>query len=292
MLDGVGTSHTVSGNVIHDNTANGIKLAMWTATSSSTISGNTVYANGGSGISLNTDCASNIVSGNIVYGNGLTVADRAGIDLFKVGNGNIIRYNIVHDQHYVSVDSGGIRFDGDASVAFGSGNLAYYNVVYNERYGLHALNTPNGGAFYNNTIYNSTVYGIMLDGASANGVIVKNNIVHTAGTSLIYNHDSINSVIDYNCYYPATGTLFNWNGTSYNFTNWKSNSSKDANSLNVDPLFVSTVTPDFQLQAGSPCINAGVDVGLTLDYAGGSIVGVPDMGAYEYSGYIRLIWTR
>ena len=45
-----------------------------------------------------------------------------------------------------------------------------------------------------------------------------------------------------------------------------------------------TAAADLRLKAGSPAINAGVDVGLTTDYAGRAIRGVPDIGAYEYYG--------
>ena len=50
----------------------------------------------------------------------------------------------------------------------------------------------------------------------------------------------------------------------------------------TDPLFTSPTTGGFTLQAISPCINAGMDVGLTEDYAGNPIWGLPDIGAYEY----------
>jgi hypothetical protein len=39
---------------------------------------------------------------------------------------------------------------------------------------------------------------------------------------------------------------------------------------------------DYRLRAGSPAINAGVDVGLTTDFLGKPIRGVPDIGAYEF----------
>ena len=55
---------------------------------------------------------------------------------------------------------------------------------------------------------------------------------------------------------------------------------QDADSLSADPLFVSS--SDFRLQAGSPAINAGVDVGLTSDRSGTWIRGLPDIGAYEH----------
>jgi hypothetical protein len=54
--------------------------------------------------------------------------------------------------------------------------------------------------------------------------------------------------------------------------------------------FVRTFTDasDYRLRSGSPAINAGVDVGLTTDYDGKAIKGLPDIGAYEYqSGCTR-----
>lgn len=43
-----------------------------------------------------------------------------------------------------------------------------------------------------------------------------------------------------------------------------------------------TQSYDGSLKAGSPAINAGVDVGLTTDYLGKPIRGTPDIGAYEF----------
>jgi hypothetical protein len=43
-----------------------------------------------------------------------------------------------------------------------------------------------------------------------------------------------------------------------------------------------TTYSDFRLKAGSPAINAGTDVGLTTDFLGKPIRGVPDIGAYEF----------
>lgn len=50
--------------------------------------------------------------------------------------------------------------------------------------------------------------------------------------------------------------------------------------FSTDPLFRSTSS--FRLRKNSPAINAGTDVSLTTDYAGFSIVGTPDIGAYEF----------
>lgn len=45
-----------------------------------------------------------------------------------------------------------------------------------------------------------------------------------------------------------------------------------------------TDASDFRLKPDSPAINAGTDVGLTTDYAGRAIRGLPDIGAYEFYG--------
>jgi len=68
------------------------------------------------------------------------------------------------------------------------------------------------------------------------------------------------------------GIVTNDNGT----VNWL-----DGN-IDVDPLFVDPENSDFHLQEGSPCIDAGTDVGLPF------IGAAPDIGAFEYGGLTRV----
>ena len=56
---------------------------------------------------------------------------------------------------------------------------------------------------------------------------------------------------------------------------WYSATGNDEHSRSVDPDFVDKDSNDFELQAGSVCIDAGTDV--SLPYAGSA----PDMGAFE-----------
>jgi hypothetical protein len=141
------------------------------------------------------------------------------------------------------------------------------------------------------TIYNFDIYGngtgpwVMSGGTFT----LKNSIVSGSGTQEIIADTGSTVTSDYNDFYHAAGGTFTtYHGTDYSWANWKTNSSQDANSKNLDPLFVSTVTPDFHLQAASPCVNAGVDVGLTSDYQGFPVIGLPDIGAYEF-GYIPIL---
>ncbi len=64
----------------------------------------------------------------------------------------------------------------------------------------------------------------------------------------------------------------------------------------VNPLFYSAVrgndlNHDFGLQAASPAINKGVNVGLTTDYKNNSLVGQPDIGAIEYTLYVGVYYN-
>jgi len=146
----------------------------------------------------------------------------------------------------------------------------------------------------NNTIYNSSQYGIHVHGASCDSQTLRNNIVHTATTHLIYNQDATNSDFDYNMYYDPTLTnKWNFDGTTYStLAAWVAAQTQDANSpATADPLFINAGSAHFSLQSTSPCIDAGVDVGLSLDYAGNAVpqgIGV-DIGAYEYEPDLGII---
>lgn len=68
----------------------------------------------------------------------------------------------------------------------------------------------------------------------------------------------------------------------------------DCEKAEVDPKFISAVRAnapnvDFRLQSGSPAINAGANLGLTSDFLGNPIIGLPDIGAYEAAAFIPII---
>lgn len=110
--------------------------------------------------------------------------------------------------------------------------------------------------FYNNTIVGSLGAGtnVMRFLASAH-VVLRNNIfkdteeIQDASAALTYSN---------NCWRNTTHTL------------------AGAGDISGDPLFTNEGADDFTLQAGSPCRDAGADVGLP--YQGTD----PDMGAFEY----------
>ncbi len=104
----------------------------------------------------------------------------------------------------------------------------------------------------NNIITNFSYRPVMIYGNIATNFDFKNNLIYNSGNSNdIYIDGS--------------------NPTNY---------SKSGNIAGRNPLFVSAT--DLQLQSTSPAKNTGIDVGLTTDFEGNSIIGMPDIGACEY----------
>lgn len=122
------------------------------------------------------------------------------------------------------------------------------------------------------------------DGTHTNCEIKNNIFTGTCVTAIRINEDDsypIKHSFDNNLY-NVTILASTYGGLVNTLLEWQTNESQDVNSISADPSFLSS--SDFRLQPGSQCIDAGVDVGLTLDYAGNvvPIGSAPDIGAYEY----------
>jgi len=251
--------------------------------------------------------SNNIIEHNTVHNCYHTLIDVMNID--GTASGNITRYNLLYtDSDYAdpSVGSTGIYYSGDTDAGHPQVNgEIYYNILFNiYSSGIHVGNYTTGTVVYNNLCYgtnplNTTIAacGIGVGGTGTTTITVKNNIVMDVYNGLTGNccfvvHDKTQLLAcDNNLWYQSGGGTRPYARlveTSYHyddFAAWQSAmSSFEANSLWEDPLMTDPDNSDFTLQATSPCINAGVDVSLTEDYAGNPIVGLPDIGAYEYPG--------
>jgi hypothetical protein len=139
-----------------------------------------------------------------------------------------------------------------------------------------------GAVFYNNTIISDGGYCVLgLD--NVGGTTFKNNIViGISGTPLLKSDNGTHDgtwISDYNDWQGTGGFV---SGSSYsNLAAFAAAVGGDSHSLASDPLFTSNYA-NLHLQGGSPCVNAGSNVGLTTDFDGRAIVGIPDIGAYEY----------
>jgi parallel beta-helix repeat protein len=199
----------------------------------------------------------------------------------------------------------------------GSYNTVIYNLVYNnnatEAWGIrvsdwHAQSPANYNRVYNNVVYSNSNGGINISGSfgsEANRCIgneVKNNIVigNGSGSNLVANNGGENdgtmgngNVYTYNSFGPQGTNFIQWGNGVYKSTYaawYSAYSAANGNTVESDPLFVSTSTPDFHLQSTSPAINAGTNVAVTSDYEGNHVPfgPAPDVGAYEYhSGFLK-----
>jgi hypothetical protein len=179
----------------------------------------------------------------------------------------------------------------------GAGIVIDHNLVYgNTRNGVRISDDCLGVSLLNNTFVNNglngTNHNITFSGVGTSGNILKNNLsvydeaVVGGGKWAIYVPDTdtlSDNTLDYNCYIVLNGSNAGQTIASddTSLATWQLNGA-DANGLNADPLLMSD--SNFHLQSGSPCINAGVDVGLSEDFDGNPIPrgAAPDIGAFEY----------
>jgi len=271
--------------------------------------GNLIDSHDREGISVGG--SGNIVESCIVHDCGHPSAgdDQSGWGILLYGGtgNNTVRYNTVYNIDHIGIG------------VFQSDDKVYYNVIYN--CGIKA--TADGGYFggirvkgnlsgieiYNNVVYKcrdniSTAnkhYGAgILVFAAANNTLsltLKNNIVAFNETNydlVVQEMDAtaeINLTSDYNCFYRLDGAKFFYNDSEKTFSEYQSASGQDSHSKCLDPSFVDPANRDFHLKPISPCIDAGVDVGLNEDFDGTPVPwgeGV-DIGAYEReTGYYPL----
>jgi hypothetical protein len=202
-----------------------------------------------------------LITMNDIYDTGMAKTDNGGIYCFMTdGNGTVISYNWVHDNHNGNSDTlhngHGIYLDN-----YSRNFIIHHNVIWNLTHrpraaGIDANNpeqglAPNNHQFYNNTMWNCK-RPINTPDNDWNGTRGRPYWVNTK----IFN----NILLKEQTFGPAA--------VGNNFTN--------ENAMLVNPKM-----RDFRLSVSSKCINAGkVMPGITDGYVGSA----PDIGACEYGG--------
>jgi len=141
---------------------------------------------------------------------------------------------------------------------------------------------------YNNTLYGNGWSGAVFPGETGSLLVdqgaldrsttvhFSNNILYSAGEPYLAGESAALPASDYrNCWY-GHGAAPGW----------------DATAINADPRLVNVGASNFQLQDGSPCMDAGKNVSAVVAR---DLLGVPrpqgsafDIGAYEYvTGTVR-----
>jgi len=168
-----------------------------------------------------------------------------------------IYYNLFTDVRLSGTGWFGYCFDINMAVATTMDNVRILNnVVYAPEATLYAFIESNDAT--------TTVTNAM----------IRNNIVCNANQGVRLINGTVTTInVDNNNFYNVS-TVTNYTGATVTGDTYNNN-------ITTDPTFV-TNGSDFHLQAGSPCINAGIDVGLTTDYDGRAVDNPPEIGAYEY----------
>ncbi len=110
--------------------------------------------------------------------------------------------------------------------------------------------------------------------AFRNNIFVVGNGIEVWGTAPYgANHGYASAIKENNIYFSADGSTDDPHGLYIGETE-----------KNVNPGFVDLDGGDYHLTSGSPAINAGVDLGYTLDLDDAIVPndGAPDIGAYEF----------
>ena len=261
-------------------------------------------------IDMGLNLSDTIPQGIVIRGNSCKGGGAGAMGLN--GNGTIVENNFIYyggnsGWEGLIVGNGGSNFKIRYNVITNGGEASAYGLMLTD---ASPYNT--NVEIYNNVIYNGgngTRSALVIYPGDTN-ITVKNNIVinEVSGYQCVHFYNeatptSTNTTLDYNCYYSSAGdsNQFHANDINYNFANWKSTFSQDANSKFADPLFVNgsgtySLDTDFQIPSNSPAKNAGTNVGLTEDYFGTTVPqgSAPDIGVHEYaeSEPIYLIWTK
>ncbi|MCP4217192.1 MAG: hypothetical protein GY765_21285 [bacterium] len=258
-LDGVDTFE-ISNNHIHDSgpgTIGGEGIDVKNGSHDGSIHDNSVhdlnrlgiYVDAWTSHTYNIDIYNNIVY-NINLGNdGFTLASEGGGLLQNVNIYNNIAFNC---------SGSGVSLSLNASIS--SATRPFQDI------------TITNNTFYNNG--STWGGGIFSENPDATGVVIRNNICSQNVSFQIADEGGLsaaNFVVEYNLIDGYQG----YTGETYG-TNYQTGS----------PTFVSTVTPDFHLQVGSPAIDNGTATGVpATDYEGNSRPQGSgyDIGAYEYT---------
>lgn len=242
--------------------------------------------NGSTGIQLERNSYNSLIEDNVSEYNSRSHNFETGIWIYNSAN-SIVRRNIMRGNQT------GLR-------VWSMKNFqAYYNLIINNNFRPNETTENTSGAdfrestgkFQNNVLYgnsasNSKLGSLHVFPQGKCNISFNNNIIMNDGSTkdvVLNQSDGSNVFCDFNLIFNDKRPVkVKIKENIYGWIAYKAKSNQDVHSINVDPKFMSSVKGDFKLQLSSPAINAGVEVGLTHDYIGNQIVGLPDIGAFEY----------
>jgi hypothetical protein len=275
------TNFVIRKNRVEHTGRNGIivRYAIKAIVEYNTLASNSRFDSGHSVFNFNTvDC---IVQYNEAYGNTSTNVDEidhGGFDADYNSRGTIIQYNYSHDNNW---------FCGIMRKPYNTDITIRYNISQNELLGAYLYGFPWTKGVTDVKVYNNTHYF---------GKGKGNRVFVAAGKERIPTETAFRNNIFYFedaaewGFEPDSSCVFEDN-LYYNI------SAKGENAIVGNPLFTNPGTggtnidmsdPErlvgYKLKVGSPAVNKGIETKNQVgkDFLGKSIVGKPDIGAFEY----------
>ncbi len=252
-----------------DNPTLDTDINIWTDSANITIRNNKILQFGHCGVKGTLPGL--ILEHNEIANGGFTSRDHGIYTYDQTATPKIIRYNNFHN-----IGGYGIQIYGYCTYY-----QVYNNLIHDNNEGGIVI-AGDHISILNNSIYHNGQTSTSQWGGQGRlnffhtglfSIVVKNNIIwNNAAANLNTGPDNLTQVGNIYANNIIGGTLPNW---------W---TSLATNTIAVDPKFVNAPAFDYHLQSTSPAINTGVNVGLTVDYAGTTIPqgSAPDIGAYEF----------
>ena len=203
-----------------------------------------------------------------------------GLDI-QASNNNILNGSITNN---IFIGKGLGQTEQGTGLFLGADNASYTNAAIN---------------IYQNTIISEDASGQALFVGRYNNtnITLKNNIIKNSAGGLAVKVTASGPYLtqDYNNFYSSAADAFYDKTEAINFTEWKTASSQDANSVFSDPL----LTPTYTIPGNSPAIGSGVLItGLhdqatpTTDYAGTAVTWGPSIGAYQPTNWNAIYFDK
>jgi len=210
-----------------------------------------------------------------------------GINLVDVNNDFVLTGNYVSS---IDGTSGGLRIDNCTGTSSKRGLVANNVVVSggtSYAFGIYTRYSDYVNVYYNSTRISSSNYtlGIGYYNFNGNNVDVQNNVFTNFGGGYAYYTNNATAVTnsDYNNIFTTGNFVGAWNAIAKSdLSAFQSASTMDANSISVNPVFVSSTdlhaTSSFVNDLGTPLAS------VTIDIDGEARSGTnPDMGADEFT---------
>jgi len=305
------TSHsdnaTLTGNYIYRNEANSGGGVYVDSSAQVTLAENWVFSNtarssNGGGLYLYKSNTPTLAS-NLVYSN-TADGDGGGVYIDSSDNAVLTNNQVFHNTATTSHDGGGIYIDNSENPVIIS-NQIYSNTARNG--GGVSLRGSGNAEMTNNMVFENQAGGIGAginafnstirllhttlsrnSGGSGQGLYVVGGSIVTATNTILVSH-TVGIYVSNDSTATLEATL--WGDEAWaNGDDWTGSGAIITGTPNLwqPPLFLDPAQGDYHLQSGSPAVNAGVDAGVTTDIDGEPRMGLPDLGADEYIGYIYL----